>query len=81
VTIYQSKNDPSDWTPNGLEAATKGSNKKPIKFSRKKVGKAGKPSVINHGNITPSVQPLGITLTRAQCVEHVPVPGERSNAP
>ena len=39
-------------------------------FSRKKGDKAGKPSVINHGNVTPGVQPLGITCDHA---EHVAV--------
>jgi CRISPR-associated protein Csb1 len=66
VTIYQSKDSASDWTPNESEAATKGANKEPIKFSRKKGEKAGKPSVINHGNITPSVQPLGVTCDHAE---------------
>jgi CRISPR-associated protein Csb1 len=66
VTIYQSKDNASDWTPNESEAATKGANKEPIKFSRKKGEKAGKPSVINHGNITPSVQPLGVTCDHAE---------------
>jgi CRISPR-associated protein Csb1 len=70
VTIYQSKNNPSDWTPNEGDAATTGANKEPIKFARKKGDKAGKPSVINHGNITPTVQPLGITCEQ---IEHTAV--------
>jgi CRISPR-associated protein Csb1 len=60
VKIYQAKADPSDWTAREDEAATKGANKEPVLYPTKK-GKPGRASLINHGNVTPSVQPLGIT--------------------
>jgi CRISPR-associated protein Csb1 len=65
VTIFQSKEDPALWTPYEAKAATKGANKEPIKYSRKG-DKSGKPSVINHGNVTPSVQALGVTCDHVQ---------------
>ena len=71
IAIYQSAADPKNWTPFVSEAARRpGGNKEPILFVRRKGDKAGKPSVINHGNVTPSVQPLGITCDHA---EHVAV--------
>ncbi len=60
VKIYQAKADPSDWTAREDEAVTKGANKEPVLFPAKK-GKPGRASLINHGNVTPSVQPLGVT--------------------
>ena len=65
VKIYRSRQDDKDWTPHESEAAKNPSG--PIPFSRKKGDKAGKPSVINHGNVTPSVEPLGVTCAY---VEH-----------
>ena len=64
VKIYRSSQDDRDWTPRESEAARNASG--PILFSRKG-DKAGKPSVINHGNVTPSVEPLGVTCAY---VEH-----------
>ena len=58
VKIYRSCQDDRDWTPRESEAARNASG--PILFSRKG-DRAGKPSVINHGNVTPSVEPLGVT--------------------
>lgn len=60
VKIYQAKADPSDWTAREDETATKGANKEPVLYPTKK-GKPGRASLINHGNVTPSVQPLGVT--------------------
>lgn len=60
VKIYQAKAGRSDWTAREDEAITKGPNKEPILYPAKK-GKPGRASLINHGNVTPSVQPLGIT--------------------
>ncbi len=60
VKIYQANADPSDWTAKEDEAVTKGANKEPVLFPAKK-GKSGRPSLIGHGNIKPSVQPLGVT--------------------
>jgi CRISPR-associated protein Csb1 len=60
VKIYQAKDNPNDWTPKEDLAATEGANKNPKLYSGKS-GKPGRPSLINHGNITPSVTPLGVT--------------------
>jgi CRISPR-associated protein Csb1 len=60
VKIYQSKDNPNDWTPKEELAATKGANKEPVLYSGKS-GKPGRASLINHGNITPQVTPLGVT--------------------
>lgn len=65
VKIYQSKDNPNDWTPKEELAATKGANKEPILY-RGKSGKPGRASLINHGNITPLVTPLGITCDHAE---------------
>ena len=64
VKIYQSRENDQDWTPREEEAAGTRANLK--LFSRKKGDKAGKPSVINHGNVTPTVQPLGVTCAYAE---------------
>lgn len=60
VPIYQSAENKNDWTPIE-EKAARDKDGKPILFPTKKKGKPGRPSIINHGNVTPSVQPLGIT--------------------
>ena len=65
VRIYQSSEEEGDWTPFEDQAARKQSQ--PILFRRKKGDKAGKPSVINHSNVTPTVEPLGVTCDH---VEH-----------
>ena len=59
VKIYRSATDDRDWTAQEENAAQAKTG--PILFSRKKGDKAGKPSVINHGNVTPTVEPLGVT--------------------
>ena len=64
VKIYQSAENDRDWTPREEEAA--GTRTKPKLFSRKKGDKAGKPSVINHGNVKPTVEPLGVTCAHAE---------------
>lgn len=64
VKLYQSASDENDWTHREEEAARNKSG--PILFSRKKGDKAGKPSVINHGNVTPTVEPLGVTCAYAE---------------
>jgi len=66
VTIFRSAEDEKDWTPFDQNAA-KDKKGEPVKYSRKKGDKAGKPSVINHGNIAPTVQPLGVTCEH---IEH-----------
>jgi CRISPR-associated protein Csb1 len=71
VPIYQAHDNAADWTAFETQAATKpGGKNEPVLFSRKKGDRAGKPSVINHGNVTPGVQPLGVTCDYA---EHVAV--------
>lgn len=69
VKIYQTKDNPNDWTPREDEAATKGANKEPVLYSGKR-GTPGRASIINHGNIAPTVQALGVTCDYA---EHVAV--------
>ena len=72
VKIYRSADDENDWTTDIEKAAKDKGN--PVSFSRKKKDKdndkdndkAGKPSVINHGNIKPSLQPLGVTCDYAE---------------
>jgi len=65
VKIYRSSENAGDWTPDADKAAKDGKDN-PILFSRKKGDKSGRPSVINHGNIAPSLQPLGITCDHAE---------------
>lgn len=64
VKLYRSADDENDWTPREDEAARKESE--PILFTRKKRDRAGRPSVINHGNVTPIVEPLGVTCAYAE---------------
>ena len=64
VKIYRSDDNKNDWTAD-IERAEKKENE-PVLFSRKKGDKAGKPSIINHGNIKPSLQPLGVTCDYAE---------------
>jgi len=64
VQIFRSASDERDWTPWPDQAANTKSG--PALFSRKKGDKAGKPSVINHGNIRPEVRPLGVTCDYAE---------------
>lgn len=59
VKIYRSAENENDWTPIEAEAAR--DDKGNAILLPTKSGKAGRPSIINHGNVTPSVQPLGIT--------------------
>ena len=64
VAIYESAENERDWTPWPDQAAKKKST--PVLFARKKGGKAGKASVINHGNVRPEVVPLGVTCDHAE---------------
>ena len=64
IKIYRSASSDDDWTPREEDAARNKSG--PILFSRKRGDKAGKPSVINHGNVTPTVEPLGVTCAYAE---------------
>lgn len=65
VKLYRSSSSEKDWTLREDEAARSKSG--PILFSRKQGDKkAGKPSVINHGNVPPTVEPLGVTCAYAE---------------
>jgi CRISPR-associated protein Csb1 len=78
IDIYQSAEDPHDWTATEGKAARRTTgNKEPILFTRKRGDRAGKPSVINHGNVTPSIQPLGITCDYAEHVAVITLAGLR----
>ena len=61
-TVYEraeKTNSSPDWTVDeGL--ATQ------VKNQPKKVGKDGKPSEVNHGNVTPTITAGGVTIARAQ---------------
>lgn len=63
--IYEHKDNPRDWTLDPNEA--KGGPKSPELFKGKNnsLGKAGNPAKINHGNIAPSIEPLGVTCAYA----------------
>ena len=52
ATIYRLKNDENDWTLDEDEAAESG------KRGKKRFGQKGKPSDINHGNVTPGHAPV-----------------------
>jgi CRISPR-associated protein Csb1 len=66
VKVYQHKDNPKDWTPDEALAA-RDNKKDPILYKPKdSKKKAGTPALINHGNIAPSVQALGITCDRAE---------------
>lgn len=63
--IYEHKDILKDWTLDPAEA--KGGPKEPNLYSGKKKssGDAGSPAKINHGNIAPSVDQLGVTCAYA----------------
>ncbi len=65
VKIYRSAENENDWTPFEEQAAR--DEKGSAILLPTKSGKPGRPSIINHGNVTPSVQPLGITCDH---IEH-----------
>lgn len=87
-TIYLSA-DGSSWT---LEPAEARKEKDKPEAKPQKVGKEGKPSEINHGNITPTVSEMagGVTLTEARQITvlsfpqlrrlHFPAPGAAPTA-
>ena len=60
VPIYEHKDNQLDWTHDPELAKKDGSKKEPKKF-----GKKGKASEINHGNIAPRVDDLGVTCDHA----------------
>jgi CRISPR-associated protein Csb1 len=63
--VFESKDDPSEWTSLESEAAME--KGKPRLFSRKGAGDKGTPAAINHGNIPPSIdaEAGGVTMSHA----------------
>ena len=64
VKIYRSAEEETDWTPWEDRAARKSG--KPVLFKRKNSKNVGKPATINHGNIPPTIEPLGVTCDYAE---------------
>jgi len=78
VPIYERADNPDDWTLEPNEAA--GGPSKPKPFQRKKDkagGTAGTAATINHGNIPPSIDQLGITCDYAEQTSVVTLAGLR----
>jgi CRISPR-associated protein Csb1 len=66
ATIYRLKNDEDDWTLNEEVAAVTD------KGQKKKFGKKGKPSDINHGNVTPDMPRFDSKEIREQRLDRLP---------
>lgn len=68
VHIYHRADSPSDWTTDVAEAQRDAKTQKPILFNRSGADGKGKPSAINHSNITPTVDAAagGVTFDYAQ---------------
>lgn len=66
VKIYKAQDPKEVWTAIEAEAKIDEKTKKLVLFSPKN-RKPGRASLINHGNVTPSVQPLGVTCDH---IEH-----------
>lgn len=66
--VYESQN--GGWTLDKALAVTE-------KNQPKKIGKDGKPSEINHGNVTPSLADGGFTLTKARQTTVLSLPALR----
>ena len=65
VRVYEratKSDDRPDWTLDDKEAVTTGAG---AKKSPKQLGKDGKPSEANHGNVTPTIEDGGFTIRRA----------------
>jgi CRISPR-associated protein Csb1 len=75
--VYKAKDTAEEWTID--EAAAAQEKGKPVLFSRRKGEKAGKPSSINHGNVTPSVdsEAGGVTLDYAEQITVLSLPALR----
>ena len=64
VRVFKRRGSEDDWTTVESEAEAK--QERPVLFSgKKKTGEAGRPALINHGNIRPSVTPLGVSVDYA----------------
>lgn len=71
ATVFHDAKDPRDWTPDE-ESALKDNKNNPRPFNRKGVDaksdkELGKPSGVNHGNVTPSIDTFagGVTFDYA----------------
>jgi len=76
--VFKAADDGEEWTtdPERAERDKKGN---PVPFSRKGGDKPGRPSNINHGNVTPTVdsEAGGVTLDYAEQVTVVSLPALR----
>lgn len=65
VEVFHHKDNPSDYTIDPVEAQKKSG--KPVPFSRRGADGKGKPSAINHSNVTPTIDTFagGITFDYA----------------
>lgn len=74
--IYEAADESEGWTSD--PHAAKKLKGQPVEFKRKG-DKSGKPSVINHGNVTPNVDPIagGVTLDYAEQVTVLSLPALR----
>jgi CRISPR-associated protein Csb1 len=64
VRIYKRAGTDGDWTV--IESEAEKGKSGPVLYTGKKgTGEAGRPSLINHGNIKPSVDPLGVSVDYA----------------
>jgi CRISPR-associated protein Csb1 len=67
VRVFKKQGASNEWTVDEEKAEKK--NDEPILFAgRKRTGMAGRPALINHGNIKPSVDQLGVSIDYAQHV-------------
>lgn len=64
VKIYRSAENENEWTP--IEAKAAKDDRGNAILLPTKSGKPGRPSIINHGNVTPNVQQLGITCNHLE---------------
>ncbi|MEW6249645.1 MAG: type I-U CRISPR-associated RAMP protein Csb1/Cas7u [Planctomycetota bacterium] len=70
TTIYRADGG-LRWTPDPASAVTNGKKKEPAKFGD------GKPSEINHGNVTPTIADGGFTIAKALQVTTISLPALR----
>ena len=66
VNVYHLAKDPSDWTADAAEAQ-KTAKGEPVLFNRSGAEGKGKPSAVNHSNVTPTKDELagGVTFDHA----------------
>jgi CRISPR-associated protein Csb1 len=64
VRVYRKAGAEGDWTV--IESEAEKNKNSPILYAGKKgTGKAGRPSLINHGNVRPDVDQLGVSIDYA----------------